>query len=82
MRESAREIRLTKEQLETSRVIARGQGIRAMRRLIRTYGGIRSGWVKKSTRAFHRDGQAWEYHWYEHHGIGRVEIKIVRVMSL
>jgi hypothetical protein len=68
---------LTKELLSTARVIARGRGIRDLDRLLSTYGGTASSWVKKSTRPV-RGSVGWlEYHWYEHHGIGRFEIKVV-----
>lgn len=69
---------LTKEMLSNSRVIARGRRIRDLQRLLDTYGGTPTRWVKKSTLVS-RDGPvAVEYHWYEHHGLGRFEIKRVR----
>lgn len=75
------EPRLTRELIATSRVIARGRGIRDLARLIRRYGGEPRGWVKKSTRPFVRNDRPWEYHWYEHHGIGRVEAKLIDLRS-
>jgi hypothetical protein len=39
-------IRLSKEQVARSRVIARGSGIRDLLRLLREYGGTSRGWVK------------------------------------
>jgi len=36
-------------------------------------------WTKKSSPPVEHDGILYEYHWYEHHGIGRFEIKRVRV---
>lgn len=67
--------------LALSRVIARGAKIRDVGRLVLRYGGRPSGWVKKSSPPF-RLGRRWyEYHWYEHRGIGRVEIKRKRIDS-
>ncbi|MGH7170917.1 MAG: hypothetical protein ACRELG_11615 [Gemmataceae bacterium] len=67
---------LTKEQLSNSRVIARGRGIREIGRLVGQYGGTIKGWTKKSTQPLTIAGRPAEVHWYEHHGIGRVEEKI------
>ncbi|MEW6252709.1 MAG: hypothetical protein AB1716_18890 [Planctomycetota bacterium] len=50
-----------------------------MRKLIRRYGGRVSGWVKKSSAIISVGCQRYEYHWYEHPGIGRVEIRRKRV---
>jgi len=61
--------------LAQSRVIAKGRRIRDVRRLVATYGGTPSQWVKKSSPRFEVAGQYYEYHWYEHPGIGRVEVK-------
>lgn len=69
--------RIPKELLATSRVIAKGRAIRDIRRLLANYGGKPSGWTKKSTAIFLRNRREFEYHWYEHHGIGRVEVKLV-----
>ncbi|GIV79725.1 MAG: hypothetical protein KatS3mg050_4119 [Litorilinea sp.] len=71
--------RLTPELLARSRVIAKGNRIRDVQRLVETYGGRRSQWVKKSSPPFEIDGQFYEYHWYEHHGLGRFEVKRKRV---
>jgi hypothetical protein len=68
-------VRLTPRMLAQSRVIAKGKRIRDIRRLVETYGGKPSQWVKKSSPPFEIDGHPHEYHWYEHTGIGRVEIK-------
>lgn len=70
-------ITLTRAMIESSRVIARGRGIRDVACLVRTYGGSPARWIKKSTRPLPCDGVVVEYHWYEHHGIGRREIKVV-----
>ena len=61
--------------LAQSRVIAKGKRIRDIDRLIKTYGGTSSKWVKKSSPCFEVSGEHYEYHWYEHPAIGRVEIK-------
>jgi len=34
---------------------------------------------EKSSPTFEHNGVAYEYHWYEHHGIGRVETKLKQV---
>ena len=62
-----------------SRVIAKGNRIRDVQRLVNTYGGRRSKWVKKSSRPFAIGNHHYEYHWYEHPGIGRVELTRKRV---
>lgn len=70
-------MRLTKDLISRSRVIARGRGIRELKRLRQRYGGSPTGWVKKSSPRLLVGGRWCEYHWYEHHGIGRFEIKKV-----
>ena len=70
---------LTPRMLAQSRVIAKGNRIRDVQRLVTTYGGKRSTWVKKSSPAFAVGRHDYEYHWYEHPGIGRVELKRKRV---
>jgi hypothetical protein len=70
---------LTKELQSQSRIIAKGQRIRDYQRLVETYGGRSSQWMKKSSPAFDVDGKQYEVHWYEHHGIGRFEIKVKRI---
>lgn len=61
--------------LAQARVIAKGQRIREVQRLVSNYGGKASRWVKKSSPAFTIGEEQYEYHWYEHPGIGRVELK-------
>ena len=39
-------------------------------------------WTKKSSPPTEIGGDLYEYHWYEHHGIGRFEIKIKKVQDL
>ncbi len=71
--------RLSPQMLAQSRVIARGNRIRDVQRLVDTYGGKGSKWVKKSSPEFELGRHQYEYHWYEHPGIGRVELKRKRV---
>jgi hypothetical protein len=75
-------LELTKEHIARSRVIAKGRGIRDLKRLIQDYGGKSSMWTKKSSPPIEIDGDVYEYHWYEHHGIGRFEVKIQKVRDL
>jgi hypothetical protein len=67
--------KLTPRMLAQSRVIAKGNRIRDVQRLVKTYGGKRSTWGKKSSPPFELGQHHYEYHWYEHPGIGRVELK-------
>ena len=73
------EIHLSRAALASARVIAKGNRIRDVRRLVSQYGGKVSRWVKKSSAQFEVGGKRFEYHWYEHHGIGRFETKKVEV---
>ena len=72
---------LTSRILAQSRVIAKGNRIRDVQRLVETYGGKPSKWVKKSSPRFEIAGRQYECHWYEHPGIGRVELKRKQVNS-
>lgn len=72
-------LRLTKEMLVQSRVIAKGRRIRDLPRLLDLYGGQASKWVKKSSPVFESNALFYEYHWYEQQGIGRFEIKLKEV---
>jgi hypothetical protein len=58
-----------------SRVIAKGRRIRDVERLVASYGGSASRWVKKSSPSLEDDEGSYELHWYECPGIGRVELK-------
>jgi hypothetical protein len=62
----------TKEMLNGSEVIAKGSSIRKIDDLVEKFGGTKKGWTKK--KGWDANGQEW--HWYEHHGIGRVGIKL------
>ena len=56
-------------------MIAKGKRIRDVRRLVARYGGRPSQWLKKISLSLEIAGQHFEYHWYEHPGIGKVELK-------
>ena len=73
---------MTKELIARSRVIAKGRRIRDLERLLGEYGGNPSMLTKKSSPAVEIDGDLYEYHWYEHHGIGRFETKRKKVEDL
>jgi hypothetical protein len=45
-----------------SRLIAKGKRIRDVRRLVATYGGKASTWVKKSSPRFDMGVHQYEYH--------------------
>jgi len=64
--------------------IARGHGIRELRRLNRQYG--RANWIKKKGIAVivadNGVRAKVELHWYDAHGIGKRELKIKAVLSL
>jgi len=72
---------LSRQTLAQSRVIAKGERIRDVRRLVRTYGGRPARWLKKASPPFAMAGRWYEYHWYEYRGIGRVELKRKQVDS-
>jgi hypothetical protein len=70
-------------EIDAPLTIARGRGIRRLRHLLRRYGG--TGWRKRGgiatvLLASGRVRRA-EAHWYEAHGIGRVELKIKRFVD-
>lgn len=73
-------IELTRKLQAQSRIIAKGERIRDVQRLVERYGGQRSKWVKKSSPTFEADGNRYEFHWYEHQDIGRVETKLKTVI--
>jgi hypothetical protein len=66
--------------ISQARIIAKGKRIRDIERLVNTYGGEPSTWVKMSSPRFEIAGNQYEYHWYEHPGIGRVELKRKQVI--
>ena len=70
------DFQLTRSHLSQSRVIAKGRAIRDSDRLVTLYGGKARDWLKKSTAILLVDGRQAEIHWYECHGVGRVETKI------
>jgi hypothetical protein len=61
------------------RVIAKGRQIREVKRLVAQHGGRESKRVKKSSPQIEIADKKIEYHWYEHSGIGRFEIKEVQI---
>lgn len=73
---------LTAKMLSQARVIAKGNRIRDAHRLVATYGGRKSQWVKKSSPRFEMGNEQYEYHWYEHPGISRVELRLKQVSGL
>ncbi len=73
--------KLTRNLLAQARVIAKGARIRDVRRLVEQYGGKASKWVKKSSPVIEVAGESFEYHWYEHPGIGRFEEKLTPARS-
>lgn len=63
--------------------LAEGSKIRELHRLIETYGG--KNWKKRKgfgAIRFHPSGEICqaELHWYEAHGIGKVELKIKELL--
>jgi hypothetical protein len=68
-------VRLTPWMIAQARIIAKGNRIRDVRRLVATYGGRASRWVKKSSPEVENGHGVFEAHWYEHPRIGRVELK-------
>jgi hypothetical protein len=61
--------------------IAIGHGIRDLSRLVRSYGG--KNWRKRKGIARIRtvSGEKLaELHWYEAHGVGKVELKLKRTL--
>lgn len=64
-------------------VIARGRGIRELRRLQNSYGGSRWRKLKGIARVRGEDGTMAraEVHWYEAAGVGRREMKIKRFLD-
>lgn len=68
-------------QISNIEPIARGVGVRDRQRLNRQYAqGQRARWRKLKGKATvkYPNGEVWyaEVHWYESHGIGRVEEKV------
>jgi hypothetical protein len=72
-------IKLTRRLLAQSRIIAKGRHIREVNRLVAQYGGRPSKWVKKSSPQIEIANKTIEYHWYEHAGIGRFEVRQVQI---
>jgi hypothetical protein len=68
-------VQLSPRLLAQARVIAKGNRIRDVQRLVTQYGGQASRWVKKSSPSIEIAGDLIEYHWYEHPRLGRFELK-------
>jgi len=72
-------------EITDTETIKRGHGIRILPLLLKKYGGKPASWRKKKGRAIVRQfGVLFEaeLHWYEAHGIGKVNIKIKHKKSL
>jgi hypothetical protein len=69
--------KLTKEMISQSRIIAKGNNIREVGKLVNKFGGKAKDWVKKSTSVINVDGKDAEIHWYENKAVGKVKIKTV-----
>ena len=69
--------------IEDAATFAVGAAIRELPRLRRVYGGSRWRKRKGSARVRLADGSLCraEVHWYEAHGVGRVELKIKRFLD-
>ncbi len=64
-------------------IIAIASGIRDIKRLRRVYGSARWRKLKGIARVRLPDGYEGraEVHWYEAHGIGKIELKIKRLLE-
>jgi hypothetical protein len=65
-------------------IIASDKGIRERRRLRRIYGGRRWRKLKGTAAIKLLDGTMCyaEVHWYEAHGVGKIELKIKRILEI
>jgi hypothetical protein len=70
-------------EIEAAETIAEGNGIRDLPRLLRSHGFGR--WRKRKGVALiglpNGTQRRVELHWYEAHGVGRVELKIKRYLE-
>lgn len=70
-------------QIENVETIARGRGIRQLHQLHNEFGG--KNWRKMKGESFVklRNGKLYraELHWYEAHGIGKVKVKVKRLLD-
>ncbi len=64
-------VNFTKEMLSNSETMFKGSRIHKIEELVEKFGGTKSGWLKK--KGWDASGNEW--HWYEHHGIGRIGVK-------
>ena len=70
-------------EIADAQTFAEGSGIRELHRLVETYGG--KNWRKRkgfATIRFTSTGESLrvEVHWYEAHGVGKVELKIKELL--
>ena len=70
-------------EISDAETFAEGSGIRELHRLVDTYGG--KNWRKRkgfATIRFSAMGENLlaEVHWYEAHGVGKVELKIKELL--
>jgi hypothetical protein len=70
-------------QITQQRTIAVGRGIRELRRLRKIYDPGKWRKIKGIARVRLPDGtiSLAEVHWYDAHGIGRIELKVKRLLS-
>lgn len=61
---------LTRHMVQNARVIARGRRIGDRKRLVRSYGGHESEWMKMSSPTYNDGKQDYQVHWYEHPTLG------------
>ena len=74
--------KLSRQLHAQARVIAKGRRIRDVQRLVETYGGRASKWIKKSSPPLEISGEQYEYHWYEHSSFGLVELRRVLINDI
>ena len=64
-------VNFTKVMLSSSETMFKGSKIHKIGELVEKFGGTKKGWLKKKGW----DAKGKEWHWYEHHGIGRKGVK-------
>jgi hypothetical protein len=67
-------------QIRNIETIAEGRGIRELSRLLKRYGGKNWRKCKGVARVLLNTGEVYdaELHWYEAHGVGKVDMKLKR----
>lgn len=68
--------------IDDAKTMASGRDLRELRRLRKAYGGVNWRKCKGRAEVSSRAGETVraEVHWYEAHGIGRVELKLKRYL--